>query len=129
MRAEDEHRTVTADEDFSDERRQRAAAVRHIEPVPVDAAETAVADLRELAAAEAPPAAHGEEGRGRVASADETARAVERAQRALLELRARTDVERERAAQEARWIGQAHQHRLDHAAVDVDSAGSELVDG
>ena len=46
-----------------------------------------------------------------MATADETAIAVERAQRALLELRARKAVEQRRAAEEAHWIELAQRVR------------------
>lgn len=99
-RADDARRRVTAETDFADENQQRAQVLQIVEPVPVSAAETAVPDLRDLAAANTPAPARGEEGRGRIATVEETAAAVERAQRALLELRARKAAERERAEEE-----------------------------
>jgi len=87
-----------------------------------------VADIREIAAAKPPPAARADEGRGRVASAEETGTAVERAQRALLELRARTAAERTRAAEEARQIDQAYQHRRERTAAKAATAGADVVE-
>jgi hypothetical protein len=60
-----------------------------------------------------------DEGRGRLTTADRTAAVVERAQRALLELRARAAADG-RAAEEARQIEEAHravEHAPDAAAV------------
>jgi hypothetical protein len=95
IRAEDTHRPVTTAADLADTHADSAPAA--------SALETDVADIRDTAVAE--PAVAGE-GRGRVATAERTAAAVERAQRALLELRARAAAD-ERAAEEARTIEQA----------------------
>jgi hypothetical protein len=59
-----------------------------------------------------------------VAAEDETAAAVERAQRALLELRARAVAE-ERAVEERRRIEKAHQTQRHQEA----TAAAELGDG
>ena len=126
--AEDPHRAITTEDDLSDPREERAEAVRQVQPAPVDAAETAVADIREIAAGEPAPVARADEGRGRVAATDETATAVERAQRALLELRARTAAERRRAAEEARRIDQAYQHRRERTATEAATARADVVE-
>jgi hypothetical protein len=68
--------------------------------VPVDAVETAVPDVREAAAAEPAADPRTDEGRGRIASADDTAAAVARAQRALFELRSRAAAEQRYADEE-----------------------------
>jgi conjugative relaxase-like TrwC/TraI family protein len=116
VRADDAGRPVRSEVDFADEQQQRAEAVRLVEPVPIDAAETAVPDVREVASAEPRATRRTDEGQGRAASAEETAAAVERAQRALLELRARTAAERRRAAEEVEQVDRSHQQRKERAA-------------
>ena len=115
---EDPHQLITAETDFADGQQRRADAVRLVEPIPVDAAETAVPDVREVAASEPAPISRAEEGRGRVASADDTASAVARAQRALFELRARTEVER-RQAKEAHVAQQGRDAHRQRTATDA----------
>ena len=120
--AEDRHRPIAAEADLAEERQQRA----ELAPVePATAVETAVPDVRELAAADRPAPARGNEGAGRLATAEETAAAVERAQRALLELRARRAAEKRRAAEEAQRIEQAQQARGTARTAD---AVAELAD-
>lgn len=116
LTADDARRPIRSEVDFAGEQQLRAEAVRQVQPVPVDAAETAVPDVREVAAAEPRTTRRADEGQGRVASAEETAAAVEQAQRALLELRARTAAERGRAAEEAEQVDRSYQHRDERAA-------------
>jgi hypothetical protein len=92
---------------------------------PAHAVETAVPDVRELAAAETPAPARPGEGTGRLATAEETANAVERAQRALLELPARRAVEKRRAAEETQRIELAQRTR---GTARVAEAVAELAD-
>ena len=119
---EDPHRPITAEADIADERQQRA----ELAPIePSTAVETAVPDVRELAAVDRTAPTRGDEGAGRVATAEETATAVERAQCALLELRARRSAEKRRAAEEAHRIDQAQQARGTARTAD---AVAELAD-
>jgi hypothetical protein len=94
IREEDTHRPVTT-ADLADGHADSAPTASTLE--------TDVADIRDTT--RAVPTVVGE-GRGRVATAERTAAAVERAQRALLELRARAAAD-ERAAEEIRHIEQA----------------------
>lgn len=82
-------------------------------------AETAVADVRDVADAEAPVT---ESDEVRVASADETAESIERAQRALREIAARQVVEERHAAEEAQ-AAELHRRNISDAA-----AAAELAD-
>jgi hypothetical protein len=118
-RDDDAHRLVRSEADFAD---NRTEALSQLEPVPVDAAETGVPDIREVAASERARPIHGQEGRPRVATGEEAGAAVERAQRALLELRARAALDK-RATQETGHIDlawRAHRHReaADTAAIE-----------
>jgi conjugative relaxase-like TrwC/TraI family protein len=117
-RVEDLHRPITAETDFADEQQRRTQAAELVEPTPVDAAETAVPDIREVAAAEPVPAARLDEGCGRVSSAEDTAAAVARAQRALLELRARAEAEQRHAGEES-VIQHARNAQRKQAAADA----------
>jgi hypothetical protein len=76
-------------------------------------AETAVADIRETTE---PVVSRVDEGMARVATAEDTAVAVKRAQRALLEIQARTAAERANAAEEAERLEQARQRQVEAAA-------------
>jgi len=99
-RAEDPHREITHEADLADVAEQRAHDSRQVEPEPgTEAAETAVRDVREVAADE--PGREPDD-QVRVPSADETAESVEQAQRALAEMQARRDIEQRRAEDEAR---------------------------
>lgn len=121
---EDRHRPIAAEQDLADELRHRVELDRAEWTAGV---ETAVIDLREVAATEESPAARGDEGGGRLATAEETATAVERAQRALLELRARRAVEKRRSAEEERHLDLTRQ--VDGAArVAGTDAVAELAD-
>lgn len=99
-RAEDPHREVTDEAELADVAEQRDDDVRNAEPEPdVDAAETAVPDVREVASDEPIREQHDDV---RVPSADETAETVEQAQRALAEMRARQELEARQAEDQAR---------------------------
>ena len=115
--AEDRHRPITVLDD------DREPAVAEAEPVPVDAVETEVRDIRETAG---PAPTSTDEGRGRIVTADETAAAVERAQQALLELRARTATERARAEEESWHIERRQDAGGSQVAETV--VGVELID-
>ncbi|SFW50345.1 MobF family relaxase [Amycolatopsis australiensis] len=124
MAAEDAHREVTAEHDLADVVDERAgdlAAVNDDEDAAAEAgvAETAVADVRDVADAEAPVT---ESDEVRVASADETAESIERAQRALREIAARQVVEERHAAEEAQ-AAELHRRNISDAA-----AAAELAD-
>jgi hypothetical protein len=127
-RAEDAGRAIIGEADLADEHRSRVEAERKLQPVPGVVAETAVPDIRDVTADESPAPTCHDEGRGRVATADATAAAVERAQRALLELRARRAVERRRVADEADRIDQAQRDRDQPAAARAVVAGVERVE-
>jgi len=117
IQAEDTHRPITSEADLVDTRVETDLVNAHV----FDTVETGIPDVRDTATAEPAVA---DEGRGRVATAERTAAAVERAQRALLELRARASVDA-RGAEEAHQIEEAHravEHAPDVAAV------AELVD-
>jgi hypothetical protein len=102
LAAEDVHRQVTDEADLADVVEQRDADVAVIEPQPHgDAAETGVADLREVAADEEPAEERDEV---RVPSAEETADTIARAQRALREIEQRQAVEARYATEEAQAV-------------------------
>jgi hypothetical protein len=119
---DDRHRQITDDADFTDsvdriEPRDDHARHDHRD---AGAAETAVADLREVAAVEPKPVA---EDVVRVPSADQTSAAIAQAQRALAEIQAREAVDRQadtehRAAELTRW--HADDQHLDAESVDHD---------
>ena len=114
VRAEDTYRPITSEADLVDTRGETDL----VNAQATDTVETGIPDIRDTATAE-PAAALADEGRGRVATAERTAAAVERAQRALLELRARATADA-RVADEARQIEEAHravEHTPDAAAV------------
>jgi len=122
QQAEDPHRQVTDDADLADVAAERDADVRTAEPTPhSDAAETNVPDIRDVAATE--PAQDGED-LVRVPSADQTAAAISRAQRALAEIEHRRAVEERRAAEEAR----AEQLTRWHADDRADRAAEQTAD-
>lgn len=113
--AEDPHRQITEHDIIDHERDQQhdlpdgeviAQAKQLVQP-----ADTL--DLREITAHEPRGA---DENTVRVPAADETADAVNRAVRALAELRARTAMDNARAAEEERYAQIARWHRDDHAA-------------
>jgi len=119
VRAEDTYRPITSEADLVDTRVETDLLGAQA----TDTVETGIPDIRDTATAETAVVA-ADEGRGRVATAERTAAAVERAQRALLELRARASVDA-RAAEETHQIEEAHRavkHAPDVAAV------AELVD-
>jgi conjugative relaxase-like TrwC/TraI family protein len=98
--AADVERVVADEVDLADVVEQRAEDLAAVEPEPhVDAAETAVEDVRVVAEAE-PPVVEADQ--IRVPSADETAETIARAQRALAEIQARQAADEQRAADEAR---------------------------
>jgi hypothetical protein len=114
VRAEDTYRPITSEADLLDTRVETDL----VNAKATDTVETWIPDIRDTATAE-PALAPADEGRGRVATAERTAAAVERAQRALLELRARAAAGA-RAAEEAHHIEEAHravEHAPDAAAV------------
>ncbi|MGW4829635.1 MobF family relaxase [Amycolatopsis japonica] len=123
MADEDVHREVTADHDLTDVTQQRAADVDTVttpDDVEDVVAEVDVADVREVAAAEDPVV---ESDEVRVPSAEETAGAVEQAQRALREIAARQAAEEQHAEEEAQAAELYRRHTSD--AVDA----AELADG
>ena len=132
QRVEDPHRQVTDEADLADVTAQRDTDVRTAEAEPhADAAETGVPDIRDLAAAEPRQVA---EDVVRVPTADETAAAVARAQRALAELDKRRAIEERRAAEEARAAQVARWHADDlrtglAAQREADRADSVGFDG
>ncbi len=142
MRAEDEYRPVTDETDLTDQAAEREADLQAAAQQDTDAAKEAAAadtaapgdparqpvprDLREIAADEPAPA---DEHIVRVPTAQETADAVQRAQRALDEIAERDATDTARAAEEARadqlnrWHADdtateqaAHQDAADQAA-------------
>ena len=130
--AEDPHREITAEHELDDVARERAADVEAVtgEPDIDEAPETNVPDIREVTAEE--ESTEVTEG-VRVPTADETAEAVQCAQRALAEIaqRAAADAAREaeeaRAAQLARWHAEdvAAEEAAERAdALEFDSAGA-----
>ena len=123
QRAEDPHRHITDDADLTDTTAEHAAAVQAVEPAPhTDAPETAIPDIRDLAAAEPPQTG---EDLIRVPTADETAVAVARAQRALTELAQRQAADERRAIEDARAAQLARWHTDDqHAAHEPDLAAA-----
>ncbi|MPZ00554.1 MAG: hypothetical protein GEU97_21760 [Actinophytocola sp.] len=99
-RTEDPHREIIDEADLADVTEQRADDTRQAEPEPdTGTAETAVPDVRDVAAAE--PDREPDD-RVRVPSADETAKSVEHAQRALAEMRARREADQHHAEDETR---------------------------
>jgi conjugative relaxase-like TrwC/TraI family protein len=114
QRVEDPHRPISDEADLADVVARRDADTRSVatEPDPTTA-ETAVPDIRDLAADEPKPTGEDDV---RVPSSDETAATIQRAQRALTEIQQRRvadqrqAAERDRADQLARW------HTDDHAA-------------
>jgi hypothetical protein len=122
--AEDPHRQIT-EADLDD----RSPSVERDEPRPTDldaAPVTDLRDLRDLAAGEPPQV---DEDAIRVPTADETAAAIERAQRAIAELRARDAVDLREAdehrAQELTCWHQADEAGLADEAGYDDAAGRE----
>lgn len=87
-----------------------------------DAVETQVEDLRDTAARETPP---GDSEDVRVPSAEETAAAIDRAQRALREIEARQAVEERHAAEEAQAAELHRRHRDDAERAAAADAGDD----
>jgi hypothetical protein len=126
QRADDAHRRIAAEADLTDLASQRDADVRAVEEKPhADAAQTAVPDIREVAAVEPAQAA---EDVVRVPTADETAAAVARAQRALAEIDQRRVADERRAAEEARAEQLARWHETDRAEQAADLGESRASD-
>ncbi len=114
QQAEDAHRPVRDDADLADVVSRRDADSRAVaaEPDP-RVGETALADIRDLAADEPPAAA---EDTVRVPSSDETAGTIRRAQRALNEIQQRRAAEERHAAEQARADQLARWHDDDRSA-------------
>jgi hypothetical protein len=128
MRAEDPHRQITDDADLTDTAAERAAAERAVTAEPhADAAETAVPDIREVAAVEPKPDAALAD-RVRVPSVDETAERVEHARRALAEMEARKAGEERQAEHEARVEQVARWHADEQTAAAEQQRTAELAD-
>jgi conjugative relaxase-like TrwC/TraI family protein len=114
---EDQHRRITDEHDLTDIAAARDADQRAAEEQPSrDAAETDAADIRDQAARETKREPRAEHDWTRVPTADETADAITRAQRALAELEARTAAEQRRDAEEHRARQIARWHADDRAA-------------
>ncbi|MCO1659203.1 relaxase domain-containing protein [Pseudonocardia sp. S2-4] len=121
LAAEDPHRPITDDTDFTDH--DAASELSDIDRLDTDAAgyvDAEQPDLREIAAAEPAPV---DEDDVRVPAADETATSLARAKRVLDEIDARTAedarmAEAERNAELARWP-------VDHHNVPAGDAGSD----
>ncbi|PWV82443.1 conjugative relaxase domain-containing protein, TrwC/TraI family [Prauserella marina] len=110
---EDQHREVTDEQDLAEVTEQRSADVAAIEQEPhPDAAETEVADLRDSAVNEEVPEHHDAV---RVPTAEETADTVARAQRALLEIEQRQQLDQQHAAELAVSAELARRHAEDGA--------------
>jgi hypothetical protein len=131
VRAEDPHRTVTDEADLADVRAEQAADLAAVAAtsLPLDpeyVVETDVADIRDLAAAEPPQAAEDDV---RVPSAEETAVAVERAHRALVEIDQRQAADERRAADQARaeQLARWHTDDVDRSA-DMTAGHSDTLD-
>jgi hypothetical protein len=117
---EDAYREATDEHDLTDVTKQRADDVAAVtEQDAVEVAETAVPDVRDVAAEE-PAVQHAEE--DRVPSAAESAAEVDRAQRALREVEARVLADSRRAAEEAQVSEMYRRHTVDTAetATNVD---------
>jgi hypothetical protein len=124
---EDRHRQITDEYDLADVAQQRDADHRAVEPAPsADAAETAVADIREHGMDEPERAPRADDDWTRVPTADETADSITRAQRALAELEARHAEEQRRAAEEARSDQLSRWHANDLAAANATERRIEL---
>jgi len=124
---EEVHRQITDEHDLADVAEQRRAAVAAVEPKPsADAAETAVADVRDVAAQERKRTPRGEDDWTRVPPADETADSISRAQRALAELEARHAEERRRADEETRARQLSRWHADDQADARANERGRDL---
>jgi conjugative relaxase-like TrwC/TraI family protein len=111
MRAEDTHREITADYDLA-EHQPAVDTSYESDELAADAVETAVPDVREVAAEEPAEAA---EDVVQVPTAEDTADAVARAQRALAEIRQCEQAEAQLAAEEARAEQLARWHTDDAA--------------
>ncbi len=110
---DDGHRQVTGEHELREVADQREAELRVIQPEPpVDAAETNLPDIRDVAAREPRRLAQAEDDWTRIPTAGETADNVTRAQRALAELEQRRHIEQRRADEEARsrQLADWHQH-------------------
>jgi len=99
---DDRHRELTGEHELADVADQREAELRAIESEPhVDAAETNLPDIRDIADREPRRLAKAEDDWTRIPTAGETADNVTRAQRALAELEQRRHIEQRRADEEA----------------------------
>jgi hypothetical protein len=99
VRVEDQHREFGDVTELTEVAEQRAADVAAVEQEPhPDAAETDVADIREVVADEPAPEQRDEV---RVPTAEETADTIARAQRALRELEQRQAVEQRHVNEQA----------------------------
>ena len=113
-RHDDRERQITSEEDLADVATEREADRRAVDDRPhPDAAETAVADIRDDTAHERRP---DREDQVRVATADDTADALRRAHRALAEIRAREADDGRRDARDSRAEQLAWWHDQDRAA-------------
>ncbi len=111
---DDRHREITGEHELADVADQRKAELRAIESEPhVDAAETNLPDIRDIADREPRRLAKAEDDWTRIPTAGETADNVTRAQRALAELEQRRHIEQRRADEEARsrQLADWHHHR------------------
>jgi conjugative relaxase-like TrwC/TraI family protein len=117
---DDRDRQITDERDLTQVVEQQDADLRAIQPKPhEDAAETNLADIRELAAREPKRADGVEDDWTRVPTSDETADHLARAQRAIGELRRRQREDQRRVDEEAQTRQLAtwhHEHTAQHAA-------------
>jgi hypothetical protein len=125
LATEDVHREVTDEADLADVVEQRDADAAVVEPQPhADAAETGVADLREVAADEEPVQERDEV---RVPSAEETADTIARAQRALREIEQRQAVEARHTDEEAQAVELSRRNVEDVAEQQVADDSAEVL--
>jgi hypothetical protein len=114
MRAEDPYRDITDETELANIAEQRSNDLCQLgDQPPADAAEAHIPDIRAVAAAEPKRAEHDAV---RVPSAQESADAIARAQRALVEIRQRRAVEDQHAVEQARAQQLARWRDDDHAA-------------
>ena len=130
QRAEDQHRQITDDTDLADITTERTADEQAVQPTPHRyAPDTAVADIREIAAAEPPQTG---EDTVRIPTATETADTITRAQRALAEIEQRRTEDERAAADQARtdqlnrWHTDDQAERAAERANDLDRAAPTL---
>jgi hypothetical protein len=124
LAVEDVHREVADEADLADVVEQRGADVAAVESqLHADAAETAVGDLREVAADEEPVQERDEV---RVPSAEETAGTIARAQRALREIEQRQVVEARHFDEEAQAVELSRRNVEDVAEQQVADDSAEV---